>query len=244
MASCYRCGVSGEDKKLFDAISGKGIVKICEDCLAIERLPIIKKPVEKVEVSQKQVSVRDRLIGMNSKFSYGKEPNLRDLVDQKFKERGTQSHPDLVENFHWTIQRIRRTRRITREDFAKAIGESEATVRMIEQGFLPDNNYKVLAKVESYLGVSFRKNASGFPDTDSKKFVLDDSLVSKGDKESKHLGFDHNSVQKLKIGDLKDIKKKQEQTEEKLGYGKRKDDDDSVEWEEEYTEEDLAEEED
>lgn len=227
MANCYRCGASGEDKVLRDAISGKGIVKICQDCEAIEKFPIINKPVEKVEVSQKQVSVRDRLIGMNSKFSYGKEPNLRDLVDEKFKHKETMVHPDLVENFHWTIQRIRRTRRITREAFAKAIGESDATVRMIEQGFLPDNNYKVLAKVESYLGVSFRKKDSGFPDTDSRKFVLDNSLV----EQPKKLGFDYNTASKLKIGDLKNMK-----SEEKKGS--------DVEWEEEYSEEDLEEEED
>lgn len=230
MVSCYRCGVSGEGKILHDAISGKGIVKICEDCERIERLPIINKPVEKVEVSQKQVSVRDRLIGMNKKFSYGKEPNLRDLVDEKFKHKEAMVHPDLVENFHWTIQRIRRTRRITREAFAKAIGESEATVRMIEQGFLPDNNYRVLTKVENYLGVSFRKKDSGFPDTDAKRFVLDNSLISEEDKEPKRLGFDYNSVQKLKIGDVKNMKKPEENN--------------SVEWEEEYSEEDLEEEED
>jgi ribosome-binding protein aMBF1 (putative translation factor) len=227
MNSCFRCGASEEDKKLYNAISGKGIVKICEDCASIERFPIITKPVEKINESEKQKSVRERLIGMNKRFNYGKEPNLRDLIEQKFKERTTLSNPDLVDNFHWAIQKIRRTRKISREQLAKAINEPEASIKVLEQGFLPDNNYQVLTKVENYFGVSFRKKASGFPDTDSKKFVLDNSLI----EEPKHLGFDFNTTQKLKIGDLKEMKKKQE--EEKNNT--------SVEWEEEWSEEDLEE---
>jgi ribosome-binding protein aMBF1 (putative translation factor) len=233
MTECFRCGVSGEDKKLYDAIFGKGIVKICEDCAAFEKLPIISKPVEKVAESEKQKSVRDRLIGMNKRFSFGKEPNLRDLVDQKFKDRVIQPHPDLVENFHWTIQRIRRARRISREEFAKAISEPDATIRMVEQGFLPDNNYKVITKIENYFGISLRKNSSGFPDTDSKKFILDNSLIEKKNTEPKKLGFDRDSLNQLKISDLKEMKKKQEEESKNQSLAS---------WEDEWSEEDLDEE--
>lgn len=232
MGNCFRCGASEGDKKLFDGISGKGIVKICEDCLRIEKFPLIKKPVEKVE--EKQKSVRERLVGMNSRFNYGKEPSLRDLIDEKYKAKNPQVHSDMIDNFHWTIQRIRRVRRITREEFAKGIGESDAVVRMIESGFLPEDNYKVVAKVEKFLGTSLRKSTSGFPNTDERKFVLDNSLIQSDrlEDEPKQLGFDYNSVRKLKIGDLNSMKKKQE-----------KEKNNPVEWEEEYTEEDLVEEE-
>jgi ribosome-binding protein aMBF1 (putative translation factor) len=201
MDVCFKCGASEENKKLFDAISREGIVKICEDCLAVEKCPIIRKPVE-VPVSEPPKSIRERLVGMNKKSFPGNEPKLRDLIDQKYKAKNPQVKSDLVDNFHWTIQRIRRVRKITREQFSKGIDEPEATIRMIEGGFLPEDNYKIISKIEKYLGVSLRKNGSGFPNTEEKKFVLDNSLIE-GESEEPRLGFDYNSADKLKVGDLK-----------------------------------------
>lgn len=239
MTNCYRCGASGEEKKLFDAISGKGIVKICEDCLAIEKFPVVKKP-EFSEESEKQKSVRDRLIGMNKRFNYGKEPNLRDLIDQKFKEKSIQTYPDLIDNFHWTLQKIRRDKKISRLQLAKAIDESEERIKLIESGFLPDNNYQVLAKIENYFGVSFRKNKAGFLNSEERKFVLDNSLIENEPiEENEKLSFDYNSVNKLKIGDLKKMKEKK-----KFSLWNRKkeipqQEDTEVDFEEEWSQEDF-----
>lgn len=248
MNQCLRCGISGEKAELFDTISSKGIIKLCRDCAFIEGFPIIKKPTEKqFSESEKQKSIRDRLIGMNKKF--GKEVQLRDLIDQKFKKT-VQLPSDLTDNFHWTIQRIRRNRKITREQFAKGIGESEATVRMVESGFLPESNYKIISKIEGYLGMSLRKaGSSGFPNTDEKRFVLDNSLV---EKEKRELAFDRESIRELKVGDLKEMdekvdkkqkglsfffnkKRQEEKKQEKSDEEKSK----SVEsWEEEYPQDD------
>ncbi len=202
MDECSRCGVSGEKVRLYDAISNKGIVKICGDCAAIEKLPIIRKPTEnQIADSQRQRSVRDMLTGMNrGKLLAGREVTLRELVDRNLKAKQVQPHPDLIENFHWTIQRIRRNRKITREQFAKGIGESEATVRMIEQGYIPENNYKIINKIESYLGVSLRREgSSGFPETSQNE-------------QPKRLGFDRETASQIKIGDLREMKKKQEES--------------------------------
>lgn len=232
MAECVRCGVSDSEKKLVDAISEQGIVKICEDCLAIEDLPVIKKVEEQPE---KQKSVRERLIGMNKKFSYGKEPTLRDLIDEKYK-KNPQIYSDLIDNFHWEIQRARRKKKITREQFAKGIGESESTVRMIEQGILPEENYKIISRIEEFLLVNLRKTNSGFSSTDSKKFILDNSLIKneKLENEKEQLGFDYNSVKKLKIGDLKKMKKKEREEEKE-----KKDVNWGEEWAEEIEDDDL-----
>jgi ribosome-binding protein aMBF1 (putative translation factor) len=223
MSECYRCGVSGEKVKLYGAISERGIVPICADCNAIEKLPLIKKPSEtQIEDSKRQKSVRDMLTGMNrGKLLAGKEVSLRELVDRNLKERKEKLPSDLVENFNWTIQRIRRNRKITREQFSKGIGESEATVRMIEQGVLPNNDYKIISKIESYLGVSLRKpGSSGFPNTSitaieeqSRKF---NSRMASASESSKRLGFDRNSAENLKIADLRDMKKKQEDTKKPI----------------------------
>jgi len=192
----------------------------------------MKKPTEEQIADSKTLrpkSVQERLTNMNKNRLMGKEVTLRALIDKTFKGSAVQIPSDIIPNFHWTIQRIRRARRISREEFAKGIGESDSTVRMIEQGLLPENNYKIINKIESFLKISLKKaGSSGFPDTDSsRRFVLDESLTEKV-AVPKKLGFDTNTVNELKIGDLKEIKKKEEE--------KTKGSSDS--WEEEYSQDD------
>ncbi|MDD5012288.1 MAG: hypothetical protein PHQ66_01420 [Candidatus Nanoarchaeia archaeon] len=214
MNECFRCGVSGERVRLHDAISNKGIVKVCSDCANIEKIPIINKPTEnQIKEAQRHRTVHERLVGvgLGKKLTTSHETTLRDLVDQKFKNRGVQSHPDLIENFHWKIQQVRRAKRITREEFIRGIGESDATVKMVEQGFLPSNDYKIINKIEGFLGINLRKaGTSGFPDT--SKYSLDSSM----NKEEKKLSFDPDSVKNLKIEDLKEMDKKVEKSQRGL----------------------------
>lgn len=211
---CFRCGVSGENVRLHDAISNKGIVKVCSDCANIEKIPVIKKPTEnQIKEAQRHRTVHERLVGagLGKKLTTNRETTLRDLVDQKFKNRGIQSHPDLINNFHWKIQQVKRTKRITRDEFAKGIGESDATVRMIEQGILPANDYKIVNKIESFLGISLRKEGtSGFPDT-SSRYSFDNSAPAE-----KKLSFDQDSLKNLKIEDLKEMDKKVEKSQRGL----------------------------
>jgi ribosome-binding protein aMBF1 (putative translation factor) len=216
MNECFRCGVSGEKVRLHNAISEKGVIKICDDCNSLERLPLIKKPSDsQIEDSKRQKSVRDMLTGMNrGKLLAGREVSLRELVDRNLKERKAKQPSDLIDNFHWTIQRIRRNRKITREQFSKGIGEPESTVRMIEQGILPDNNYKIINKIESYLGVSLRKpGSSGFSDTSieeqARRFNANIAPVN---EPPRRLGFDRDSTSRLKIDDLREMKKRQEES--------------------------------
>ena len=228
---CFRCGVSGDMVNLHNAISNKGIVKICEHCASIEHFPIIKKPVENQAIPQRQVSVKDRLDRMN-RASAVQEINLRELIDKNLKTKRMQNYPDLIDNFHWTIQRIRRARKITREQFSKGICEPESNVRMIEQGILPGNDYKIINKIESYMGVALRKpGTSGFPNTDvQKRYVLDNSLITERELQKK-MNFDAPTTKQLKISDLREMKKKykEENGQENKPVNS---------WEEEYSQDD------
>jgi len=242
---CFRCGASGDNVKLSRAISDYGIVSVCDSCAAIEKMPRIKKATDQqIQESQRQKSVRDRLTGMNKKFD-GSEINLRTLVDKKFKERAIQSHPDLVENFHWAIQKIKRLRKITREEFAKGIGESDATVRMLEQGFLPNNDYRIISKVENFLRVNLHKRGTpGFheaPVDPMRKYSLDNSMVKDSEKK---LAFDSETTKILSIEDLREMDKKVDKNQK--GFlslfrkkEKPKEEKESVDtWEEEYSQDD------
>lgn len=199
---CSRCGVSGEKVRLYDAISSTGIVKICGECNAVEGLPVIKRPTtDQIADSQRQKSVRDMLAGVNrGKMLSGREPTLRELVDKNLKERLSKQPSDLIDNFQWTIQRVRRNRKITREQFAKGIGESEATIRMLESGVLPNNDYKIITKTENFLGINLKKQGvSKLPENQQRSLT-------------RGLGFDRESASQIKIADLREMKKKQEET--------------------------------
>lgn len=198
MEECYKCGISGNNTKIYSAISNKGIVKICGDCNSLEKLPIIKKPTEEqIEESKRlrHVSVSERLRNMNTPKIAGREVNLRSLIDKKFQSNIVKTPSDLIPNFHWTIQRIRRTRKISREEFAKGIGESESTVRMIEQGILPEENYKIINKIENFLKISLRKETPSITLKPEKKFILDNSILEKDVKLDSKQIKENNSVE-------------------------------------------------
>ena len=246
MTECFKCGISEEKVKLYDAISNRGLIKICEDCASREDLPIVKKPTEEQIVESKtpgSKSVRDRLKNMQrNNFTIGREPTLRDLVDKKFKTNTFQTPSDLVPNFHWTIQQIRRARKITREQFAKGIGESEATVRMVEEGILPNGDYKIINKIESYLKITLRKGsseASGIK-MPERRYVLDNSLIEKEKKEElpKKLSFNIPATRELKIGDLKNMKGNQEEPVDSWENEYSQDDEKFLDEQEEFDEDD------
>jgi ribosome-binding protein aMBF1 (putative translation factor) len=251
MKECFRCGASEERVKIYHAISNRGIVKICEDCNRIEQLPIMNKPTEEQIIQSKSPrskSIQERLNamreGINRNKFVGKEVSLRQLIDKKFQAQKPQTPSDLIPNFHWEIQRAKRIKKITREEFAKGIGESEANVRMIEQGILPSNDYKIINKIESFLGINLRKQGtSGFPNTD-RKYTLDNSLIAKEEQEMppKRLSFNIDTTKELKISDVKRMKEKYESEipayikKDNKKEESKKEPIDS--WEEEYAEDD------
>jgi|WetSurMetagenome_2_1015567.scaffolds.fasta_scaffold170060_2 ribosome-binding protein aMBF1 (putative translation factor) len=221
MKECYRCGISEDNAEIFHAISSKGIVKICADCNKLEHLPVMKKPTEEQILqsrSPRSKSIQERLNAMRGgatqKRLANQDVTLRQIIDRKFQSQrqvSQQLPSDLIPNFHWEIQRIKRIKKMTREEFAKGIGESDATVRMIEQGFLPNNDYRIINKIESFLGISLRKQSSGFPDT-SRRYILDNSLIAKEEKSlpPKKLSFNIESSKNPNVAEGKRIKEKYE----------------------------------
>jgi ribosome-binding protein aMBF1 (putative translation factor) len=253
MKECFRCGVSEDKVEIFHAISGKGIVKICAECNRIEQFPIMKKPTEDQVLqsrSPRSKSIQERLNAMRGgatqKRIANQEVTLRQIIDKKFaaqRQTSSQLPSDLIPNFHWEIQRAKRIKKVTREEFAKGIGESDATIRMIEQGLLPNNDYRIIAKIENFLGVSLRKPSSGFPDT-SRRYVLDNSLIEKEEKSlpQKRLSF---SIDHAKEPDIVNARRIKERYESEIPAYVKKESKKTEEkkepvdtWEEEYAEDD------
>ncbi len=214
MAECYRCGVDGSAKRLFDGITDEGIVSVCENCLREEKIPLVKKPTTfQLKEAETHSGVYERLSkisGLNpkehrAKFSPShlkkqetltkKNVSLRELIDKNYKEKTKlekKPRSDLVENFHWVIMRFRRKKKLTHDELARAIGESKAAVEMAEKGVLPEDDHKLVKKLETFLGIKLIK--------DSAREKI----------QPKKLDFEKADFEELTISDLKEMKAAQD----------------------------------
>jgi ribosome-binding protein aMBF1 (putative translation factor) len=92
MSWCSKCGVSGDKERLFDAISDKGIVKICQKCIAHEKWPIIKRPADlypkKSPVSIQPLLSRDLPVkmGKDSKSMFDRLTRISGVVMSEKKQ--------------------------------------------------------------------------------------------------------------------------------------------------------------
>jgi len=218
MTECFRCGIEDTRARLFDVISKEGIVKICAKCLSDEDLPVVKKPTTfQLKEGEKGGTIYDRLssmAGINSKEHLKKfhpeeakkrekmveqDISLRELVDRNYKDKikdkaEIKPRLDLVDNFHWIIMRVRRSRKLSKAQLAKEISESEAAIEMAEKGILPEDDYRLVNKLESFLGIK----------------IIKDIARKNIPAQPKDL-FEGVSTKEITLGDLKQMKKKVEE---------------------------------
>lgn len=221
MVECFKCGTEKNSSQFFDVISDEGIVKICPACQKEEDLPVVRRPTTyQLKEAEKGGTIYERLsniAGLNAKDHLRKfhpdearkreeiqkqDISLRSLVDKNYQEKLKQGmdtgkiKDDLVDNFHWIIMRERRRKKLTQEQFAKEIGESAAAIKMAEQGVLPEDDYRLIRKVEAFLGIILMKSR----------------LKKNLSVESNDL-FDSVGSKEITIGDLKELKQAQDTTE-------------------------------
>lgn len=236
MLRCVKCHISEDEAVLLEAISGKGIIRICSKCNLIENLPVIKKLDNfKFQEANKSKGVYERLskyanldpiehrkkfteITMGRSFQGQKaqqdqqEKSLREIVDKnvkkKIEEKRSAPKEDLVDNFHWVIMRARRSKKLTQAQFAKEIGEQEHTIKMLEEGFIPEDNPGIIKKVEGGLNIHLKKQQDitfTFSSPQIPNVVNDDS--AKKEIKDKFLNeFNPNLAKELKVSDLKEEK--------------------------------------
>lgn len=247
---CAKCEISGNRTKLLDVISDKGIIKLCRKCADEMNFPVVKKPAEfdfDFREEEPRQSVYERLSKMsgydksnsqlNSDIQSRKIPEtqltseqkqknteLKKIVDESVLDIPKKEKPmqDLVDNFHWIIMRVRRRKKLTREQFAREINEPESVVKMAEQGFISQKNPELVNKIENYLGIRIRKKKSGFPYTDVQQEKIKENIekeftpekeVSFQKNSNEGISFDPAETRNLKIADLKRLKREKEQKE-------------------------------
>lgn len=218
---CFRCLRSNKEVKLLDAVYGNEVVQVCEECSVVENMPVIRKPSSfQLKESEKPYTVYQRLSRMAG-IPVRKEKmpeinqgitldNLRKPKDYSKTVQEKQTFAknlnkplDLIDNFNWYIQKIRRERKLTMGQLASLIGESEITLKFIEQGNLPDNGLQVIEKIEQFFKIKLKKSEV------ERELARLESVK----KPVRILSFDKESVKNLTISDLKKMKDARENIE-------------------------------
>ncbi len=221
MEICYKCQRSERAVKLLDAIYGSEIVKICEECAVSENIPIIRKPTSfQLNESEKPYTVRERLskmAGIPLKKPVAEEikpkvtlDNLRKpkdyskIIEDRWQEAKKKNKPlDLIDNWNWHIQMARRDRKLSLSQIGSVTGESELSLKLIEQGSLPDDANKIIGKLEQFFKISLRKS-------EAEKEI---ERIEEAKQPARILSFDSESMKNLTISDLRRMKQEREKEE-------------------------------
>jgi ribosome-binding protein aMBF1 (putative translation factor) len=230
MAECYRCGVSDERERLFNAISNKGVVKVCKNCSSEEDLPLVQpadlsKP-ERVKTVYERLSSMANLdpekhrMAMQEKAREDsmrkrrQDTTLKDVIDSNLEKKKLQARTDLVPNFHWIIMRARRSKKLTQKQLAEEIREPESLIKSAEEGTILSNADTLVRKLEGCLGIKLRKGEGPYSSEASRyvKGGISEDSARKEIRErfEKEGNFDSKTTEALTIEDLQEIKKKKE----------------------------------
>lgn len=160
---CFRCERDGKEARLLDAIYENDVVKICERCAVVESIPIIRKPTtSQLKEAEKSFTVNQRL----KKLAGLEKPEERHetILDQIRKldeapelETAEKNPFNLIDNFHWHVQRARRNRGLSQKQLAWALGESETAIKMLEKAELPEEPEKLIRKLEQFFQIRVKE---------------------------------------------------------------------------------------
>ena len=144
-------------ERLVEAIKEGEIVRVSESQAREEELFILRSFPVSEEVKEQKIE-KPRTIDFTEKY---RKAGIRDVPRvETWRKKSYQRNNvlnSLRDNFHWDISKTRRARGFTRKQFAEAIGETEERVRIVENGGLPDDNFSMINKIESKLGINLRK---------------------------------------------------------------------------------------
>ncbi|MDO8460453.1 MAG: helix-turn-helix domain-containing protein [Nanoarchaeota archaeon] len=146
-----------EDKKVEVIYEGR-IVRVPESFAKEEGLPIIKKS----RIFQLKENVEN--IGkMKAKQKANKEKEeLLTNFHTPIKWKGNNVASELIDNFHWYIKKERLKRNLSRKQLSLMIHESESSIKAIEYGTLPSDDFILVNKIQDVFGVNLRKDGKNF----------------------------------------------------------------------------------
>lgn len=211
---CFKCG--GDSAGVIEVISNKpkeGIILVCRKCAAAEGLVELKRPdlnkLKEIESGDKEESFRKGVENFKPapSKSVPEDVSLRELVEKNYSSKIVSGDrpKDLVRNFHWIIMRERRKKKLTHEQLAEAIGESETAIKMAEKGVLPSDGNKLIQKIEAFLGIYLAEDGNFVSPIESIKSKTISGIRENPNEAVEDL-TDKVTSQFVTIGDLKKVK--------------------------------------
>jgi len=155
---CAICKKTGEETTLYQGIRATEMVNICEECAEDQNIPIIKKPSQsQLTKADKTYSVRERLDLMSGRreateISGEQMITQRNLAKLKMP-KPKQTHPDVLDNYYWTLIMARRRAKMTISQLAKKIDTTPYAIQQIEKGIFPEDFKEIFLKLEALLGI-------------------------------------------------------------------------------------------
>lgn len=144
---------SDSSEELVEAIEEGRIVRVREQYARLEGLPILRKHKPTV---QESIKTREKMLqDKQETFSF-------DDFRKPLRTSKSQVLSELLDNFHWEISKKRRTINLTRKQLAKEINEPESSIKLIENGILPSNDFVIINKLQSRLKINLRKDKQDF----------------------------------------------------------------------------------
>lgn len=153
------------EERVVEAIRDGEVVRVSESQARQEDLFIIRRAevieaVTNAEIakSMPQEGSSHRVLDLTRK-----EGRVNVSLLDKWKREGTDYKKnnvvkELIDNFHWDIVKIRKSRNLSRKQLADAIGFKEEDIKMVENGRLPEDNFFLVNKLEGFLKINLRKN--------------------------------------------------------------------------------------
>ncbi len=158
MSICTICKKTSEETTLYPGIQSTEMVNVCEECAEDQKIPIIKKPSEsQLTRADKTYSVRERLDKMS-----GRRDTTEISRDQTITQRNLsklrmpkpkQNHPEVLDNYYWTLNMARRRAKMTSTQLSKKIDTTPYTIQEIEKGVIPEDFKAIFLKLEALLGI-------------------------------------------------------------------------------------------
>ncbi len=136
---------------LVDAIEEGRIVRVPEQYAKREGLTILRKSsTEQKEKSPQKVQKPEEV-----RLSF-------DELRKPLNYKKNQVALELIENFQWEIAKTRRQKGITRKQFANSINIPESSIKLLENGIVPENDFILINKIQSALNINLRKDKKDF----------------------------------------------------------------------------------
>ncbi|MCA9485924.1 MAG: hypothetical protein KC506_03710 [Nanoarchaeota archaeon] len=154
-----------QEENYVEAIEEGKIVRVSRAHALKEGLIILKNPELKIHKpgdTPSYYNKQEKPFNIKSQSTKDYRKTFTAIMDRKIGWQEQQVLNELSENFHWQIRMERRRKNYTRKQLATHIGVPDEHLQIIESGRLPENDFILINKIQSALGINLRKDGKDF----------------------------------------------------------------------------------